>query len=284
MLTVIGNKLFGMRYLVIVFLLVVSLKTKAQQLTGHIVDKNGVGIENVHVFYPETLKGTITDSLGYFILKQIPQFKNILVSCIGFCDTIIPIENILDTNIQLRKREYIIEEISVVADKKEELLIGCQKRNPNGVNFNTKGSKKKIKGWSGWFFYFSRNSNAKVKSIGLHIRKFDNPNIKLHLRILAPDTTYKTLGTDLLLKDISVPIKKGWNFIDFTNEKIRFTENGLILVFSITGLEENNEIDISGIANEPGYSWMSSLDYEKDFSLKLGNKKHKPAVRMLILE
>lgn len=270
-----------MRYLLAIFLLVFVFNTNAQQLTGHVVDNDGIGVRGAHVFYPEILKGTMTDSLGKFTLKQIPQFQNILVSCIGFCDTIIPIDNFSYKNIQLKRREYIIKEVSVVVDKKEKLIIGSKKKKPNGVNFILNGGTKINN--SRFFFYFSRNSIAKVKSFGLHIRKINNPNIKMHCRILAPDTTYTTLGTDLLQMEKSMPVNKGWNLIDLDNENIRFTDNGLILVFHFSCLEENCTIDISGSPSEE-YSWMSSLNYKKDFSIIGRKKSHKPAIRMLILE
>ncbi len=269
-----------MRFLAILFFVIVCSQVKAQQLTGQVVDRDGVGVVCAHVFYPETLKGTTTNATGYFSMTQIPKLKNILVSCVGYSDTIIPIETIIGGTIKLRKKEYHLEEVSVIAKRSEEIFIGSKKK-PKGITFLLKGDKKDYKGW---FLYFPRNSNAKLKSIGLHIRKFNNPNIKLHFRVLAPDALYKTLGTDLLLNDIEEPIKKGWTFIDFTKENIRFTKNGLIVAFYLTGMEKNDEVVISGIANEPEYSWMSSLNYKLDCSLKFGDKKHKPALQMLILE
>jgi len=282
-----------MRYLIVIFLLVFVFNTNAQQLTGQIVDSDGIGVANAHVFYPEILKGTMTDSLGNFNLKQIPQFKNILVSCIGFCDTIILIDNFSDSNIQLRRREYIIKEVPVIVDKKEKLIIGSKKKKPNGVNFIVNGVKKgnnrrdeftKVSNSANtFFFYFPGNSNAKVKSVGLHIRKINNPNIKMDCRILAPDTTHTTLGMDLLQIEKSISLNKGWNFIDLNNENIRFPDNGLILVFNFNCLEGNYNINISGSPSEE-YSWMSSLNYKKDFGIINKSKSHKPAVRMLILD
>ena len=274
-----------MRFLVGLFLLFFCFQIKAQQLTGYVVDKDSVGILGAHVFYPEIIKGTSTDSNGYFAMEKIPQFKNVLISCIGYCDTVVPIEKISNSNILLKENDYVLEEVSVTASIREELEIGSKKKKPNGANFITKGNNKNGSwhGWEGWLFYFPRNSNAKVESIGVHVKDFDNPNLKICCRVLVPDTTQKTFGFDRLNKDMSMPVQKGWNIIDFSNEYVRFTENGLIIVLQVTGLEEDNFIDLSGSVSKD-YSWMSSLDYKKDFSLKMGKRMHKPAIRIVILE
>lgn len=273
-----------MRSLLSVLIICISIQINAQELTGVIIDENGVGIENAHIIYPETLSGTSTDSLGYFSLKHIPQLKNVLVSCIGYYDSTIAIKDLNKEKIKLKKKEYLIEEIAVVANTKKEVKIGCKKKRPNGTNFITKGKNKNTSNWKGWFFYFPKKSNAKVNSIGLHIRKFDNPDVKFHIRVLAPDTTMKTFGSDLLFKQLSIPIQKGWNNFDLSNENIRFTKDGLIIVISVTGLKKNNFIDFSGNANKD-YSWMSSLDYKKEFGINVyKKKKHKPAIQITILE
>lgn len=270
-----------MRLLLGLIFISLSIQISAQEITGLVVDENGVGVENVHIFYPEILSGTSTDSLGFFSLKHIPQLKNVLISCIGYCDTTIAISELNKEKIRLKKKKYKIKEIAVVASAKDEIKVGCKKRKPNGINIIL---NKKNDNHGYYLFYFARNSYAKVKSISMHIRSYNGENIRLHFRVLAPDTTMKTLGSDMIYQDLSIPIQKGWNTIDLSNENVRFTKNGLIIAFSVSGINSGDFIDISGNANDD-YSWMSSLDYKKDFGIQFRTeKKHKPAIQIIILE
>lgn len=265
-------------------LLLSIFEAKSQNLTGRIVNKlDGKGICNAHIFYPETLTGSVTDSSGNFVLKLNPNFDKIIISSIGFNDTTLETSKLPKDTIYLTEKIYPIEEVSVFSSRKEEKIIGCKKKNPNDITFNLMG--KENNNWSGFFMYFQNKSNAKVESVGIHIRKIKNSNAKLHFRILEPDTTFNTLGKDKLKEDLIIEhVREGWNTVDLSDEIIYFPEKGLIVVFYISGLEKDEKYILSGICNEPDYSWMSSTNYMKDFSLTIGNKKYKPALRMTIIE
>ncbi len=71
----------------------------------------------------------------------------------------------------------------------------------------------------GFFMYFPGHFGAKLNSTGLYISNILNPNIKLHFRLLDPDTSFHSLGFDKLKSDKYVEnLKKGWNEIDLGDE------------------------------------------------------------------
>jgi|WetSurMetagenome_2_1015567.scaffolds.fasta_scaffold29134_1 hypothetical protein len=113
----------------------------------------------------------------------------------------------------------------------------------------------------------------------------EKSNVELYIRVLEPDTTYKTLGKDMMATYKKLKnLHNGWNDIDFTNENIRFSHNGLIIMFYITVLEGFNGVTINCSSNETDYTWMSSTDFRKDFPLIFGNKSYRPAIRLKIKE
>lgn len=267
--------------LIILILYYFNSICSAQVIKGRVISgENGKGVAYASVLYPEILKGTIADSLGYFQIERVAMFKNILISAVGFSNKLVPVEEISLNPIKLETREYQMNEFSVSGHKSIELLIGCNMKNPHSTTFNLgESNESKI----GFHMYFPRNSQAKMKSIGLYINKVSNPKTKLHFRILEPDTTFKTLGTDQLKTDLWIGnLKHGWNEIELTNEDVRFSKYGIIVSFYFTEMKEGDILIIPTTANDPDYSWMSSTDYRKDFSF--GPRKVKPALRINIIE
>lgn len=268
-----------MRFLFVLFVVFVQ-QAQSQTITGKLVDSKGVGIEFAYVYYPEIVKGTITDSLGNFTLNGSMPFKRLQVSCLGYYDTIVPVDAISNKPICLRAKEYEIDEVSIVAKKGVELVIGCKQKRPNDITFANSQEEKSI----GWITYFPRNSSASIKSFAVYLKEVRSPRSKLHVRILYPDTTQKTLGFDIMKSVSSIEnLKKGWNEVDLTNAMLRFSKHGIIVHFYITGIEPTDRLVISGTSNSD-YGWVSSTDYTKDCGLSIGQKKYKPALRLKILE
>jgi len=268
-----------MRYLTIVFLFL-SLELNAQIIKGKIVDfETNSGIKYAHIINPETFRGTISDSNGFFEINKENNIKKLIVSCIGYKDTVLIINEIKDNAIKLRRAYTQIEEVSVYGKKLEEKYLGINKRRPNEVSFNNGGRTN-----LGWTLYFPYDKTGIVKSFGIHILKNSNRDIKLRLRFLEPDTTFKTLGFDKLINEIEIDrLVNGWNEIKMNDNNIRITESGLIVKMYFVGIEPNDSIIISGSSKTNDYNWVSSLDYTKDFPLIFRNRKIKPAVKMLII-
>lgn len=269
-----------MRYITII-LLVLSLEVNSQSLKGRIVDdETNSGIENVHIVNPVNFRGTISDRNGFFEITKENYSDNIIVSCVGYKDTVVSINKIGKNVVRLRKSNIQIEEVSVIANKSEVISLGVNKRRPNGVTFSN-GEYK----YFGWIFYFPKNENAIIKSFGIHIKKVSNKDIKLNIRFLEPDTTLKTFGFDKLTNEIVIDnLNKGWNDVRINNNNLRISDKGLIVRVYFTGLKKNDIISVSGSSKAYDYNWVSSFNYMKDFPFTIGNKEVKPAVRMTILK
>jgi len=264
-----------------VFLVAFVTQAHSQTIAGKLINCDGVGVEFAHIYFPEVLKGTISDSLGNFILAGGMPFKHIQISCLGYYDTIVSVSGISNKPICLRSKEYEIDEVSKVARRSVELLVGCKQKRPNDITFTNTQDKKSI----GWITYFPRNSSASIKSFAVFLNEVSSPNCKLHVRILSPDTTHQTLGFDIMKSERWIDsLKKGWNEVDLSNQMLRFSKHGVIVHFYITGIEPTDRLVIGGTSNNVDYGWVSSMDYTIDRALIIGRKKYKPALQLKILE
>lgn len=269
-----------MKNIVILIVLLLSLSTQGQQVVkNRVIDsKTQNGVPYVTILFPETFSGTISDSLGYFELKNQLKLKKVLISCIGYRDTLIGIENLAKNSIQLTEREYVLGDVTITSNLRKDRLLGCQEKIPRGITLKQDNN-------GGYRMYFPKNSNAMIKTVGIYIKETGSMETKLHYRFLEPDTTYLGLGIDKLQTVKTIDhIHKGWNEIDLISERLYFSSNGLIVYFYFTNLTKDNRIIISCSSNEPDYTWMSATDYRKDFPLIFGNKKNRPALRMNISE
>jgi hypothetical protein len=268
-----------MKFFILILALSLSFCLNAQNINFRVVDsKTGEGIPNVNALLPETLNGTIADSIGNISFSNDLKRNNLFITRIGYRDTLIAIDGLQNKVIKLEAKVYNIPEITVIEKVTKELLIGCQKKNPKGLTISNNVD-------GGYFIYFNRSSNARLNSIGINITMTEKSNVELYIRVLEPDTTYKTLGKDMMATYKKLKnLHNGWNDIDFTNENIRFSQNGLIIQFYITVLEGFNGVTINCSSNETDYTWMSSTDFRKDFPLSFGNKNYRPAIRLKIKE
>lgn len=268
-----------MKYLSILILFF-SINVNAQIIKGIIVDdENNSAIKNAHIINADSYRGTISDSTGYFEISTENNLKKLIVSCVGYKDTVLIINETKGHTIRMRKACIQIEEVSVYGKKPEEKYLGLNKKSPNEFSFSNGNSTE-----LGWTLYFPYNETGIVKSFGIHVVNSANNNIKLRLRFLEPDTSFKTLGFDKLMNEIVTDrLVSGWNEIIINDNTIRISENGLLVRMSFEGIEHNDNITISGSSKINDYNWVSSLDYTKDFPLKISRKKIKPVVRMLIL-
>lgn len=270
-----------MKNLVILIVFLFSISTQGQVINNRVIDsKTKNGIPYATILFPETFSGTISDSLGYFQLKNQFKLKKVLISCIGYRDTLLDVENLNLTKdtIQLTEREYILEVITITSNLRKNRLLGCQDKIPRGITL-------KFVRDEGFRFYFPNKTNAKIQTFEIFIKETSSKNTKLHFRFIEPDTTYHGLGIDKLQTVKTIDhIHKGWNEIDLSSERLNFSSNGLIVYFYFTNLTKDNPIIISCSSNEPDYTSVSSTDYRKDFPLIFGSKKYRPALRMNIIE
>lgn len=263
-------------------LALLSINVNAQIIRGKIVDyENNSGIEYAHIINPANFNGAISDSNGFFEINLGYNLNTLIISCVGYRDTVVIAEESKEITIRLKKEYIQLDEITVYGERTENRYLGVYRRRPNEVSL-IKGNHKTDFGFT---VYFPYDKSGIVKSFGIHIFKISGTDIKLRLRFLEPDTTFQTIGFDKLVNEVVIDTPgTGWNVIKLDDENIKISENGLIVRFYFTGIEANDNLTISGSSKTNDYNWVSSLDYTRDFPLTIRNRKIKPAVNLLIME
>ncbi len=267
---------------VVISLLLLTTQVFGQTVNGRVVDlATNEGIGFAHIVCPQTFKGTIADEQGYFKFNPQLASEKVIISCVGYKDTVVLVEHLHQAPIALDAASIPISEVTIRPKQTSETLLGVKQKRPNDVTFNLLGSTSSYN----WTLFFPYQGNGLVKSFAIHLRRVSQPNISMRVRILSPDTTFSTLGTDLLSHWVELPnLTKGWNEIDLTNYHLDISPLGLIVNFSFTNMSPSDVITVSGTGKTDDYNWVSSMDYTKDFPLVIQKQKLKPAVRLKVVE
>lgn len=125
-----------MKFILLYFLLVFALKVNSQtgSVSGRIVSRSGKAVELAGISIIETGLGAVTDSTGFFSIKNIPDGRyKLLITCIGyesFDKEIIIRSNLLRLDINLKDVEKALDEVVVTGVSKATLI----RENPVPVN------------------------------------------------------------------------------------------------------------------------------------------------------
>lgn len=116
-----------MKRIIILYLFVLfTLRTSAQDLTGHVLSQDGASLAGASLFISEISKGTFTSGTGYFEIKNIPAGNYKLeVSYVGYRKQSISISIPRDKNplkIILIEDAITTKQIIVTASKHEEKI------------------------------------------------------------------------------------------------------------------------------------------------------------------
>ncbi len=109
-------------------MLCISLSIRAQySVVGKISDTRQIALEGATVYISGHKKGTISDSLGYFKIKNILYDTCTLnISFVGYRDTSIALkfsDQLMNIDIQMHKASYVLKDIVVSATRTPRKII-----------------------------------------------------------------------------------------------------------------------------------------------------------------
>ncbi len=104
-------------------LLILPFVANAQGLGGYVVDRLGNAIEGATVVEISTLRGSVTDDHGHFLMRYEGSFPTrIVVRCLGYNpDTLVVNHRSRDIRIILNTNEVAAGQVDVVAQRKTDL-------------------------------------------------------------------------------------------------------------------------------------------------------------------
>lgn len=202
--------------------------TVKDSLTGKPIPYVNIWVENENI-------GTTSNENGFFELA-LKDNKNIVFSALGFETKIIP--SLEAKNVLLNPKVYQLEEVVVENLKKtKELEIGDAKKIHHT---QLSGDKPWI---YGKLFPFQEkyNETPYIKSISFYSNS-EIKEAKLKIRIYEMNDSIPS--NDLLYEELIVSVKKGMkkNTIDVSKNKIKFSENGIVIGLEWLIIDENKYI------------------------------------------
>ena len=212
-------------------------------ISGHIIEiTTRKPVQFANIWIKDANIGTTSDESGYFAITadSLNVTKNVVISAIGYSDTIIPLGKI-QNEIYLRQKTYQLPEIAVSPKKKNILIIN----DLSDIKLNAAIMNDTTPQIVGRFFHYD-NSNLKfryVKSVTIYSR--DIHKGKFNLRLYSFDTINLKPVKELVNQNIIVetrlsllgepkPVE-----IDLTKYKITFPEEGLLVCVEWLILPEN---------------------------------------------
>jgi hypothetical protein len=234
-----------LKILAVVVLLFLQPKIIFGQLniSGHIIEettKNPVQFANIWI--KDANIGTTSDEFGFFTIITDSLFigKSIVISAIGYSDTIIPVGKI-QSEIGLKQKVYQLSEIAVYPKKRKVLIINDLsdiKLDAAIMNDTT----PQIVGR--YFGYDERNLSFRyVKSVTIYSR--DTHKGKFNLRLYSFDTISLRPIKELVNQNIIVETRSSLFGepkpveIDLSEYKIIFPGEGLLVCVEWLILPEN---------------------------------------------
>lgn len=115
--------------LLIGFLLTSSIIYSQTVVKGNLTDEKNNPIPYANVVFTGSKEGTLTNSLGSFILKSSINYANISVSYVGFENKIIPLKNLktLNLKVTIKRQTTTLNEVAIKSRSKIRLK---RKENP----------------------------------------------------------------------------------------------------------------------------------------------------------
>lgn len=235
----------SLKVLTIISLLLLQSKIFLGQINVSsriIEDKTESPVPYANIWIKNLNIGTTSDDNGYFSIKvdSLTQYDSIIVSSIGFNDTLIQISKIKSI-LTLKPKIYQISEIAVFPKERKELILNDLSGNEfkGGIMNDT---TPQIVGR-----YFPYNEETKdyiyVKSVVIYSR--DSHKGKLNLRIYSFDTTNVRPIKELVMENLLVETKKSMFYkakpveIDLSKFNITFPKEGLFIGVEWLILPEN---------------------------------------------
>lgn len=193
----------------------------AQNSGSRIVDEAGNGIAFANIGIPGSSRGTVSDARGYFSwLQQPAETETIRISAIGYHARTLSGKNFWlivqnDSSIQLKKRVYAIETVTIKAEKAQAKIIGQSPKEdaiPYKVNTSISGAEMgtRIKGPKG---------DYQIRKFILHVAELQKNyvNLRLNLYQLQGDSIGERINQENI---IIQPHKTGENLFDLSRYQL----------------------------------------------------------------
>jgi hypothetical protein len=234
-----------LKILVVGVLLVLHPNTIFGQLSisGKIIEiTTRKPVQFANIWIKDANIGTTSDKDGFFslVIDSICISKNLVISAIGYSDTIIPAVKV-QNEIRLRQKIYQLPEIAVSPKKKKVLIIN----DLSGTKLNAAIMNDTTPQIVGRFFHYD-NKNLSfrfVKSVTIYSR--DIHKGKFNLRLYSFDTVNLKPVKELVNQNIIVETRSSLMAqpkpieIDLTKYKIIFPDEGLLVCVEWLILPEN---------------------------------------------
>lgn len=222
-----------MKFILLLFFSIPQLLFGQFTINGKIVDAtNNKAIPYANIWIKNVNIGTTSSENGVFSLttNKSVNSNSIIISSIGYYDTIIKIKN-LKPVIKLLSKDYEIPKIVVSPRKKEELLLNdLSKVKINGGIMND--TTPQIIGR--YFPYELKNSSFRhIKSVIIYSR--DSKKGKANLRIYSFDTSKVESIDELVHSNIIFETKISFSGkakpleIDLSDYNLIFPESGVLI-------------------------------------------------------
>lgn len=245
-----------------------DIRQETVKFSGHVKDMSGKPLFYINVQIEGTTMGTNTDDKGYFeIVAPRGDYKNLIVSCVGFTTRVIPIGNQTEFEVILEESITELQDIMVVAygTTRKESFTGSAET-LNKLQISTNQSSSFIEALQG------NVSGAEViQSAGepgasptIRIRGIGSINASSEPLIVVNGVPYNGQLNSINPQDIeSMSILKDAAATALYGSR---AANGVIMITTKKGKEGKPEISFTiknGVNSRamPGYNTVNSTDY-----------------------
>ena len=229
------------------FLLFFIFLTCNSQISGTIYSEQNLPIENVSVFLlkdQDTLKTAISDKNGFFEFKNISEIVNVelTISHISY-ETLIT-KPLKDNIYFLVPKQYLIDEVSVVSQKKENK--NTIKR-ALGFIFNDEANMIFGEEIATFIPSTDKNTGKKIKSLKYQLVDFQKLGVKnnkyqpFRACIYTVDTITKKPKEKIYRSEkVRMTKNEKWFYVKIDSLDIKMPKEGLFIVLEALSAEEYN--------------------------------------------
>lgn len=208
-----------------------------QKVQGMVVENHtGKGISYVNIVAKNKNYGTMTDSLGHFVIekKNLNDSSYLIISSLGYYQKVVSLSKLEKQKniIQLDKKIYTIPEINVYGGN--PIYIGIKSKSSGHGFYMGIGTQIAL-------YMSTPKKNQKIDEVGFYIRKQGKPVTKFRIRIYGKDSVKNCPSKDLLNENVFAKGSNGneWVVINLSKFNIVAPENGFYV--SMEWINDGNE-------------------------------------------
>jgi len=208
-----------------------------QKVQGRVVENHtGKSIPYVNIVAKNKNFGTMTDSLGHFVIeiKNLNDSSSLIISSLGYYQKVVSLSKLKKHKniIQLDKKIYTIPEINVCSGK--PTYIGIKSKKSSQGFYMGIGTQIAL-------YMNTPKKNQKIDEIGFYIKEQGKPATKFRIRIYGKDSVKNCPGKDLLNENVFSKGNNGneWVVVKLSKFNIVAPENGFYV--SMEWINDGNE-------------------------------------------